>query len=148
MRVIDRFSIYMEAKRLNDNRVTKAIGLAIGTIGKARKEGNDLSRRVIGKILEHYTDLNAAWLYTGEGEMLNTSHAKGQNEQGQEQQNADETAQTVFSIKTSSFDKLIEQHSITISTINMLVREISKMNDLIAKSQEQLDKMIEIALMK
>ena len=72
MKRVDRFDEYMKTKGLNDNQVTKQIGLSIGTLGKSRKEGRDLSDKVIEKILNFYIDLNKVWLLTGEGEMLST----------------------------------------------------------------------------
>lgn len=60
----------MAFKELNDNKVTIQLGLSIGTLGKSRKEGRDLSDRVIEQILNFYTDLNKIWLLTGEGKML------------------------------------------------------------------------------
>lgn len=71
MRRIDRFDIYMNSRGLNDNKVTLQLGLTVGVIGKSRKEGRDLSDKVIEKILNFYADLNRVWLLTGEGEMLN-----------------------------------------------------------------------------
>lgn len=72
-RVIDRFDSYMAYAGLNDNKVTVQLGLTIGLIGKSRKEGRDLSRSVIEKILDYYTDLDEAWLLTGKGNMLKDS---------------------------------------------------------------------------
>ena len=71
MRRIDRFDKYMSFRGLNDNIVTNDLRLSIGTIGKSRKEGRDLSDRVIERILNFYTDLNRVWLLAGEGEMIN-----------------------------------------------------------------------------
>ena len=70
MRMIDRFDLYMKYKRLNDNQVSKQLELTNGVIGKSRKEGRDLSARVLELIENYYTDLNISWLRTGEGEML------------------------------------------------------------------------------
>lgn len=70
MRRIDRFDKYMACTNLNDNKVTQQLGLSVGTIGKSRKEGRDLSDRVVEQILNFYTNLNRVWLLTGEGEML------------------------------------------------------------------------------
>lgn len=70
MRRIDRFDEYMAYANLNDNKVTQQLGLSVGTIGKSRKEGRDLSDRVIEQILNFYTDLNKVWLLTGEGNMI------------------------------------------------------------------------------
>lgn len=73
MRRIERFDNYLSYKGLNDNIVTNDLGLSVGTIGKSRKEGRDLSDRVVELILNFYTDLNRVWLLTGEGEMLNSA---------------------------------------------------------------------------
>lgn len=74
-RKIDRFDKYMKYSDLNDNKVTVTLGLSVGTIGKSRKPGRDLSDNVIELILNQYTNLNRIWLMTGEGEMLTTSTA-------------------------------------------------------------------------
>lgn len=70
MKIIERFDIYMEYKHLNDNKVTVQLGLSNGVIGKSRKDGRDLSYRVIEQILNFYTDLSREWLLYGEGDML------------------------------------------------------------------------------
>lgn len=70
MRKIDRFDQYMRQAHLNDNKVTLDLGLSVGTIGKSRKEGRDLSPKVIERILNFYTDLSKVWLLTGEGDMI------------------------------------------------------------------------------
>lgn len=75
MRRIERFDNYLSYKGLNDNIVTNDLKLSVGTIGKSRKEGRDLSDRVVELILNFYTDLNRVWLLTGEGEMLITDTA-------------------------------------------------------------------------
>jgi hypothetical protein len=69
-RKIERFDKYMIYKGLNDNKVTINLALSIGTLGKSRKEGRDLSSRVVEKILNFYTDLNPSWLIAGDGNML------------------------------------------------------------------------------
>lgn len=82
MRRIDRFDKYMSSKGLNDNKVTLQLGLTVGLIGKSRKEGRDLSDKVIEKILNFYTDLNRVWLLTGEGEMLRGGQLQTQEPTG------------------------------------------------------------------
>lgn len=69
-RIIDRFDKYMFIRRLNDNKVTNNLHFSVGTIGKSRKKGRDLSRISIEKILNFYTDLNPVWLNMGIGVML------------------------------------------------------------------------------
>ena len=70
MRRIERFDKYLSFKGLNDNIVTNDLCLSVGTIGKSRKQGRDLSDRVVELILNFYTDLSRVWLLTGEGEMI------------------------------------------------------------------------------
>jgi len=70
--MIDFFSkldIYLEYKGLNDNKVTIETGISNGLIGKARKRGS-LSQENISKILYTYKDLDANWLLTGRGQMI------------------------------------------------------------------------------
>ena len=64
---MQRFSLYMELKSLNDNQVTKECGLSKGLIGQARTGKSDLGAKAVDKISNTYTDLNRVWLLTGEG---------------------------------------------------------------------------------
>ena len=75
-KIIDRFDKYMKINGLNDNKVTIELGLSVGLIGKCRRDGKDLSSRVIKKIIYFYPDLNRDWLLYGEGEMLNRDDKK------------------------------------------------------------------------
>lgn len=70
-----RLDKFMEFKGLNDNRITIDTGISNGLIGKARKRGS-LSQENISKILYTYPELDANWLLTGKGEMLNTNDRK------------------------------------------------------------------------
>ena len=69
-RRIDRIDKYANYKGLNDNRLTKECGIAVGTLGKARKEGKDASGRTCEAILSRFPELSRAWLMEGTGEML------------------------------------------------------------------------------
>lgn len=69
-RVIDRFDSYMKYKGLNDNQVTKDLGLSNGLLGKSRNKDRDMSRRIANFATNFYTDLSSAWLLSGEGSML------------------------------------------------------------------------------
>lgn len=62
--------MYIRTNGLNDHKVTVQCGLSIGALGNARKNGKGISSRNIEKILSTYKDLNARWLLTGEGEMV------------------------------------------------------------------------------
>lgn len=67
---IDRLDRYKEYAGLNDNQITVKCGLTIGIINSARKRGSSLSGESIEKILKVFKDINARWLLTGEGEMI------------------------------------------------------------------------------
>lgn len=69
-RIIDRFDKYMIYRKLNDNSVTIQLELSVGLLGKSRKEGRDLSKKVVDSILYFYKDIERVWFLTGEGEML------------------------------------------------------------------------------
>jgi hypothetical protein len=64
-----RLDSYMNFKGLNDNKLTVEAGISNGLIGKARKRGS-LSQDNISKILYKCSDLDANWLFTGDGSML------------------------------------------------------------------------------
>lgn len=67
---IERLDRYKEYAGLNDNQITVKSGLTVGVINSARKRGSSLSGDNIEKILNAFKDINARWLLTGEGEML------------------------------------------------------------------------------
>ena len=73
MRIIDRLDEFMQLKHLNDYRLSAELGLSNGVLNKSRKEGRDLSKRVVELIEKNYPDLNIDWLVTGQGEMLKSS---------------------------------------------------------------------------
>lgn len=70
MRKIERFMKYCELKGLTDSQLCKDLNVGNGTFYAIRKRNTDLSPRLLGIILETYTDINKDWLLTGEGEML------------------------------------------------------------------------------
>lgn len=131
MRRIERFDKYMAFKGLNDNKVTVDLGLSNGTIGKSRKDGRDLSDRVIEQILNFYTDLNKVWLLTGEGEMLNKKiyqEAKGDNNT-QVAGNGNNVNVTTKSL----LEELAAQRKLT-----------EKAQEQVSKAQEQIDRLLSI----
>lgn len=69
-RRIDRLDQFIASQQLNDNRVTIECGLSVGTLGKSRKPGKDMSVKTATAILERYPRLNKVWLLTGVGDML------------------------------------------------------------------------------
>ena len=65
-----RLDKFMSYNGLNDNRITIECGISNGLIGKARQRGS-LSQENISRILLRYENLDANWLLTGNGAMIN-----------------------------------------------------------------------------
>lgn len=112
-----RLDKYMDVNGLNDNKMTIKAGLANGILGKARKRGS-LSQDNISKILHACPDLDANWLFMGEGEMLNT-YNDVLNEPPE-----------VFKLKT---DKLIENQRIPLYNAEAIAGVIPIFDDLVAQ---------------
>jgi len=115
-RKIDRFSMYMEAKQLNDNQVTRDCGLSVGLLNQARKGKSDLGTKAIDKILNKYQDLSKVWLLTGEGTMLvensasNGSHSSQAVGDGATATNSEGVKECLEIIRKQqeSIDKLVD----------------------------------------
>ena len=69
-RRIDRLDKFEKHQQINDNQITRRSGFAVGTLGKSRKDGKDISGRVCRMIVDAFPMLNIDWLLRGEGEML------------------------------------------------------------------------------
>lgn len=119
MRKIDRFDEYMKIKDLNDNKVTNLLSLSVGTLGKSRKEGRDLSANVIEKILNYFNDINSNWLMTGEGTMLRVDATAS-------------TEEEEIAMKTDMYKAVVEE--------NQRLREE---NEDLKKRIERLEKMVD-----
>lgn len=70
VRKIDRLDQYAAYKGYNDNKITRDTGISVGTLGKSRKEGKDITGRTCEAILSRYPELSRLWLMKGEGPML------------------------------------------------------------------------------
>ena len=127
----------MRFKGLNDNRVTLQLGLSVGTLGKSRKEGRDLSDKVIERILNFYMDIDRIWLLTGEGPMLKaqtsqTQVVHGENIHGntitQTNNNTAEIAVLEERVKSlesilSEKERLISEKERTIKLYEMMIED-------------------------
>jgi hypothetical protein len=74
--ILDRLSMFMIAKGLNNNKITNQANLSNGLLGNAFKVGKGLNSDSIEKILSAYPELNAEWFLTGKGLMLNKTETK------------------------------------------------------------------------
>ena len=134
MRKIDRFDKYMRFKGLNDNRVTVQLGLSIGTLGKSRKEGRDLSDKVVERILNSYIDIDRIWLLTGEGPMLKqatqTQVVHGENIHGNTitQTNNDSTAElAVLKAQVRHLESMLAEKELLLSEKERVIKLYERM---------------------
>ena len=67
--VSNRVGQYIEAKGLSYYAFENSLGASRGSISKAVKENKSIGSNVLEKILLLYTDINPAWLLTGQGTM-------------------------------------------------------------------------------
>ena len=133
-RKIDRFTKYLKIKGINDNKATLDLGLSIGTIGKSRKEGRDLSERNVVKILNFYTDLGEVWLRTGEGEMFRSpsvvasGNTYGDNASGNNNVTISGNNTGTLQARISALQKLIEEKD----------KQLAQKDELLAEKDKQL----------
>ncbi|MBC7642814.1 MAG: hypothetical protein H7174_10835 [Flavobacterium sp.] len=73
-----RLDKFINFSNLNDNKLTISCGISNGLIGKARNRGS-LSQENISKILLKYENLDANWLMTGRGKMINENYIFNKN---------------------------------------------------------------------
>jgi len=66
-----RLGEYIQAKGYSYYAFENSVNAGRGSISKAVKEGKSIGSNMLEKILSVYPDLNAEWLLTGQGEMLN-----------------------------------------------------------------------------
>lgn len=109
--ILDRLSIFMNAKDLNNNKITIQCGLSNGLLGNAFKSGNGLNSDTIEKLLRNYPDLSADWLLTGRGSML-----------------------LVPKIEEIGFNSTSETENV----IKLLLQELSQKNEEIGRLKEQI----------
>ena len=139
MRKIERFDKYMKYKNLNDNKVTVQLGLSVGTLGKSRKEGRDISDKVIEQILNFYTDLNRTWLLTGDGDMLNAS-VKPQTYYGGEVDQSNVNGDNIQGNHVT-VNKYVEE---LMERLKSRDEALMKAQEQMSKAQEQMDRLLAI----
>lgn len=71
MRTGDRIKFFLESKKIDASTIYKKIGTDRNTWSGWVNDGRPIKLEAIKKFIEYFPDINARWLITGEGEMLN-----------------------------------------------------------------------------
>ena len=67
-----RLGEYLKYKRIRIHILEDKIGASRSTLSRPIKGGKNIGSQFLEKVLIHCEDLNAKWLMTGQGEMINT----------------------------------------------------------------------------
>lgn len=119
-RVKDRLLEFLQYNGLSQSKFEKKCGLANGYVNNIRRS---ISPDKLQLIALQFPNLNTGWLLTGEGEML-----KG----GTIQQAGDNATQVNGNANNVNNNHVLE----------MAMMEIAEQRRLVAKSQEQIDRLI------
>lgn len=68
--ILQRLKQYIDAKGLTIASFEKSIGMSNASFGKSLKKNGGIGTDKLENILSVYSDINPAWLLTGEGEMI------------------------------------------------------------------------------
>lgn len=121
--VKERLISYIAFLGIGQGRFEKECGLSNGYVNNIRKS---ITPEKLQQIALHYPQLNTGWLITGEGPMLKesiTQHANGDN-----------------NTQIAGNSNLVEMPS----SLKLAIEEIAEQRKLVAKSQEQIDRLLAI----
>ena len=117
MNAKDRIQQYIDYKGISNSKFEIEVGLSNGYWRKTKS----ISSSVVEKILRIYSELNPLWVLTGEGSMLKNTSASSNTAEGRNGNNVNISL-----------------------TLDKAIDEIAEQRKLVAKSQEQMDRLIAI----
>lgn len=128
MEVKDRIKAILEYYHLSVNEFVTQTRVKTGQAVYDLLSGKtkSISQSMEDKILSCFQDINRAWLLTGEGEMIKPSV--------QQMLNGDNNTQIAGN----------NNHVNLPSTLDKAINEIAEQRKLVAKSQEQIDRLISL----
>lgn len=128
MEVKDRIKAILEYYHLSVNEFVTQTRVKTGQAVYDLLSGKtkSISQSMEDKILSCFQDINRAWLLTGEGEMIKQSV--------QQMLNGDNNTQIAGN----------NNHVNLPSTLDKAINEIAEQRKLVAKSQEQIDRLISL----
>lgn len=112
MKIIERISQLIKAKGITPHKFEVSIGASNSMVSRAIRNNTDITSEWLVKIISTYPEVSEKWLLTGEGEMMD--------------------------IDNHDMDKDVDNQT----TLEMAIREIDEQRKLVAKAQEQIDRLI------
>lgn len=70
MRIIDRLSLYLDAKRITPYAFERLNQVANGYLKKQQRGKGTIGSDIVERIHKNYPDLNLVWLFSGLGDMI------------------------------------------------------------------------------
>lgn len=68
--IIERIGAYIKHKDMPISKVETLIGVSGGTLSKPLRSNKNIKTDTLEKFLNHFQDINPAWLMNGDGEMI------------------------------------------------------------------------------
>lgn len=120
--VKDRLIAYIKYLGIGQGKFEIQCGLSNGYVNNIRKS---ITPEKLSIIAEHFPELNTGWLMTGEGAMLRSSHQEISGDNN-----------TQFTGNNNNVNNS--------TTLDKAINEIAEQRKLVAKSQEQIDRLLGI----
>jgi len=109
---LKRIKHYLDYKDIRISTFEKSTGLSNGSFGGQLKKNRSIGTDKLENIVRKYTDLNANWVLTGEGEMLKASPSEGATNE-----------QHPYEQTIKSLNEVIAAQQKTIETLEKLVKQ-------------------------
>ncbi len=136
MTVKDRIDIFIEHQGIKRSVFEKACGLS-NAYTRNLKGSPSVSK--VEDILKAYPELNRVWLLSGEGEMLKNNNCATAIGDSANAQNGDGNTNG-----NNSTQVVGDNNAVGGSALEMALSEIAEHRKLVAKAQEQIDRLISI----
>lgn len=136
--ILERIKAYMDYKGIKIAPFEKSIGMSNASFGKSLKNNGSIGTDKLENILSIYSDINPAWLLTGEGDMLKSStpgthEAPPKAKKSEKTSNAEDTAAFLSYMEKKDEvikekDAIIEQKNQEITALKCKVTQLEGEN--------------------
>ncbi|WP_186755955.1 hypothetical protein [Echinicola salinicaeni] len=111
--IIDRIGEFAKYTNRSIRKIELEIGAANGTLSKAIGRDKDVHTKWIALFMEHFPEVNPAWLLTGDGSMMLPTQKPGDSEH----QPSNQFDEPIVEYQS----KIIEQHKEVIASLKQVI---------------------------